>query len=117
MNVTVRIIVFALLTLSSQMTFSQSSWIRINQLGYKPEGIKVAVWGGKEKPSFKQWQLIDAVSKKVVLSAKSGKFSGAYGPFSETLRLNFSAFKNPGRYYLQAGNTLSPEFEIGNDVY
>ena len=55
--------------------------------------------------------------KKVVFKAKAANFKGAYGPFSETMRLNFSSFKKPGRYYLQAGNTLSPEFEIGKDVY
>ena len=42
---------------------------------------------------------------------------GAYGPFAETYRLNFSSFNKPGRYYLQAGDTRSPEFEIGDDVY
>ena len=117
MNATIRIIAFIFITISSQTTLSQSSWIRINQLGYTPDGIKVAVWGGKEKPSFKNWQLMDAASKKVVFKAKAANFQGAYGPFSETLRLNFSSFKKAGRYYLQAGNAVSPEFEIGKDVY
>ncbi len=117
MNRISSIIILAFAAISFQTAFSQSSWIRINQLGYKPDGIKVAVWGGKEKPSFKQWQLVDAISKKVVFRAKPGKLFGTYGPFSETMRFNFSAFKKAGRYYLQAGNTVSPEFEIGSDVY
>ncbi|MGB5028854.1 MAG: glycoside hydrolase family 9 protein, partial [Chitinophagaceae bacterium] len=47
----------------------------------------------------------------------AGKAFGAYGPFKQTYRLNFSHFKKPGRYYLLAGNVKSPEFEIGDDVY
>jgi len=43
----------------------KTSWIRINQLGYTPKGIKVAVWCSKEQqaidnlPAGRQgWQLI-----------------------------------------------------------
>ena len=34
-----------------------SSWIRINQLGYTPGGIKVAVWGSKKQFAIDNWQL------------------------------------------------------------
>ena len=99
-------------------------WIRINQLGYKPNGVKVAVWCSKgqlvRKDSFgaiDNWQLVNAGTNKIVFSAKFEKPFGAYGPFSQTDRLNFSSFNKPGRYYLQAGDTRSPEFEIGDNVY
>ncbi len=93
------------------------AWIRINQLGYTPAGVKVAVWCSKEQPAPGSWQLVEAQSKKTVATGKAGKPFGAYGPFRETYRLNFSAYNKPGRYYLQAGAVRSPEFEIGNDVY
>jgi hypothetical protein len=86
-------------------------------LGYTPGGIKVAVWGSKEQSVISNWQLIDAKTKKIASSGKAGKAFGAYGPFQQSYRLNFSSFKKPGRYYLQAGDAKSPEFEIGNDVY
>jgi peptidoglycan/xylan/chitin deacetylase (PgdA/CDA1 family) len=94
-----------------------SSWIRINQLGYQPNGIKVAVWCGKRELGISNWELVDAVSKKIAYSGKPGKAFGAYGPFEQTYRLNFSAFNKSGRYYLQAGGARSPEFEIGENVY
>jgi peptidoglycan/xylan/chitin deacetylase (PgdA/CDA1 family) len=94
-----------------------NSWIRINQLGYQPDGIKVAVWCSKENTGVSNWELVDALSNKSVYPGKSGKAFGAYGPFKQTYRLNFSPFKKPGRYYLQAGAVKSPEFEIGEDVY
>jgi endoglucanase len=94
-----------------------SSWIRINQLGYTPGGIKIAVWCSKQSVSINTWQLIDVKTKKIASSGKAGKAFGSYGPFVQTYRLNFSAFNKPGRYYLQAGGVKSQEFEISNDVY
>lgn len=95
----------------------ESSWIRINLLGYQPNGTKVAVWCSKEDKAIKTFQLVDAATQKLVYSGSAGKAFGAYGPFTQTYRLNFSSFKKPGKYYLKAGNAQSPEFEIGEDVY
>lgn len=93
------------------------SWIRINLLGYPPGAVKIAVWCSREKTVVKTFQLVDAATKKFVFSAGTGKALGAYGPFSQTYRLDFSKFSKPGRYYLQAGGVKSPEFEIGETVY
>ncbi len=93
------------------------SWIRINQLGYTPDGVKVAVWCSKEETGITNWQLIDVATKKIATSGKAGNGFGVYGPFKQTYRLNFSSFKKSGKYYLQAGGVKSPEFEIGEDVY
>ena len=95
----------------------QQSWIRINQLGYTPNGVKVAVWCSKEEKEISNWELVNSESKKIVASGAAGKSFGTYGPFKQTFRLNFSSFKKPGRYYLQAGGAQSPEFTIGEDVY
>jgi endoglucanase len=92
-------------------------WIRINQLGYTPGGVKVAVWCSKGQLAIVNWQLVEVERNKVVYTGNAGKAFGAYGPFTQTYRLNFSGYKKPGRYYLQAGNAKSPEFIIGDDVY
>jgi len=94
-----------------------SSWIRINQLGYQPNGIKVAVWCSKEQTAISSWQLVDAKTKQTVFKGNAGKAFGAYGPFKQTYRLNFSAFKKPGHYFLQVNGVRSSEFEIGENVY
>ena len=101
----------------AQKKNSVQSWIRINQLGYLPNGIKVAVWCSKSELGISDWKLVDADSKKIVFSGTPSQAFGAYGPFKQTYRLNFSAFKKPGRYYLEAGETKSPEFEINHNVY
>jgi endoglucanase len=112
------LIIFFLLSFSGKKNNdSLPSWIRINQLGYTPGGIKVAVWCSKDSQLVKTFQLVDAATKKFVFSAGTGKMFGAYGPFKQTYRLNFSSFEKSGRYYLQASGVKSPEFIIGNDVY
>jgi endoglucanase len=96
---------------------NESEWIRINQLGYTPQGIKVAVWCSKDDAPIQNFELIDSATGKKVFSNKAGKSYGAYGPFTNTYRLNFSSYKKSGVYYLKAGKAVSPAFKINDDVY
>ncbi|HYE55312.1 MAG TPA: cellulase N-terminal Ig-like domain-containing protein, partial [Chitinophagaceae bacterium] len=93
------------------------AYIRINLLGYKPNAAKVAVWCSKQPAAIETFQLVDVLSGKIVFNGKAGKPFGAYGPFAQTYRLDFSAFTKPGKYLLQSGEAVSPEFVIGEDVY
>jgi peptidoglycan/xylan/chitin deacetylase (PgdA/CDA1 family) len=102
---------------SFQIEDTIHSWIRINQLGYAPSGIKVGVWANKTAEEIKSFDLVDARIDKVVFSAKSGIRYGSYGPFSTIYRLNFSQFHKEGTYYLKVGTIKSPVFKIGNDIY
>lgn len=96
---------------------STHSWIRINQLGYAPTGIKVGVWASKAIEEIKSFTLIDAQNEKIVYSAKPGIRYGSYGPFKTIYRLNFSKFQKSGTYYLKVGKIKSSIFKIGNDIY
>lgn len=106
-----------LIVLMQLATAADSTWIRINQLGYLPDSKKNAVLGSKSNLPYQSFYLIDAVSGKTVFTASVGKAFGKYGPFKQTYRLNFSTFTKPGKYYLKAGNTYSPKFYINNQVY
>ena len=110
-------ILSALLFCTSQLYAQSNSWIRINQLGYQPSSVKVAVWASKEDKPIASFQLIDSATNKVVFTGKAGKAFGAYGPFSQSHRLNFSAYTKAGKYYLKAGNAISPFFRIADNVY
>ncbi len=96
---------------------NEDQWIRINWLGYTPKGIKVAVWCSKDEAQISSFELIDSVSGKVVFTGNAGKSFGAYGPFENTCRLNFSTFKKPGTFYVKAGKAVSPSFKIDKKVY
>jgi hypothetical protein len=111
------ILVLTIIILAANRKADDQSWIRINMLGYKPDNVKIAIWCSKDGKALKTFQLVDAKTKKFVFTGSAGKAFGAYGPFSQTYRLNFSKFRKPGRYYLQSGTIKSPEFEIGEEVY
>lgn len=91
--------------------------IRINQLGYDPLGIKVAVWGSLHERDIDTFFLVDARTNKEVYQAKASYPYGRYGPFTQTYRLDFSAFVDTGRFYLKTGAIRSPEFRIATNVY
>ncbi|MBS1487208.1 MAG: glycoside hydrolase family 9 protein [Bacteroidetes bacterium] len=92
-------------------------WIRINQLGYTPDGIKVAVWAAKEKISVSSFELVDSATGKIVFKNSSGQAFGSYGPFENSYRLNFTSFHRTGIYFLRAGKAVSPFFKIDKNVY
>lgn len=102
---------------SCTQTSSPQSWVRINQLGYEPNGIKVAVWVTKERQDTTSFQVVREASGEAVFTASSGISFGAYGPFQETFRLDFSGLTDTGRFYIQAGPARSPSFRIAADVY
>lgn len=93
------------------------SWIRINQLGYPPAAVKIAVLAGNSPIAVQHFQLVEAATGKAVFTGRVTRSFGPYGPFSDTRRLNFSAYKVPGSYFLKAGQTTSPVFSIDNHVY
>jgi len=97
--------------------FAQKSWIRINQVGYKPNAIKVAVLGTKENISFTSFEIIDVLTEKVVFRGRKIKECGSYACFKNTIRLYFSEFKEAGTFYIRVNKIQSPRFTISYDIY
>jgi len=93
------------------------SWIRINNLGYLPNSIKVAVLGSKYDLSITKFTLHDAKTNKIVFSSDQVVSKGNYGPFKSSFRLNFSSFNKVGEYYLKVDKTRSNIFRIDPGVY
>ena len=91
--------------------------IRINQLGYLPGSVKVAVLASKGNISIESFSLHNAQTEEEVYNSKQAESKGAYGPFESSYRLNFSDFNTSGKYYLQAKGIKSPAFRIKADVY
>lgn len=93
------------------------SWIRINQLGYTPDGVKVAVLGSKRNKRISHFNVVSAHTGETVLKGKVGKNFGAYGPFRSSYRLDFSGYTDTGTYYVEVEGARSPNFRIAGDVY
>ena len=108
---------FAIFITTNSNGQSNDAVIRINQLGYSPAGVKVAVFGSKASVTITDFELVDSSSKRSVFKGKAGFQFGKYGPFKSTYRLNFSRFTKAGKYFLKAGNVVSVPFRINEKVY
>jgi peptidoglycan/xylan/chitin deacetylase (PgdA/CDA1 family) len=93
------------------------SYIRINLLGYRPSNHKSAVWCSKTNKAIAEFRIIEVSTGKTVYRGNAGKPFGAYGPFASTYRLDFTDFRSPGKFKVVVGETSSPEFSIGENVY
>ncbi len=107
-----------LLAFSFRFPDGQQTWVRVNLLGYRPDGVKVAVWGSKTTDAaLRTFSVVDAATGAVVWSGKAGKSFGAYGPFAQTYRLDFSKLTKPGTYRIKTETAESPDFRIDAHVY
>lgn len=96
----------------------QQSWIRINQVGYTPDAVKVAVLGSKaENLSVGTFEIVDVLTGKTVHKSSKINAFGSYASFKKILRLDFSDFSENGTFFIRAGKIESPPFPIHETVY
>ncbi|MCB0595300.1 MAG: glycoside hydrolase family 9 protein [Lewinellaceae bacterium] len=96
---------------------SQQSWIRINQLGYTPQSIKVAVLGCREDISVASFEVVDLLTEETVFQSRKISAFPTYACFNKIYRLDFSSFEDEGTFYVKAGAMQSPPFRIAKDIY
>ncbi|WP_052671138.1 glycoside hydrolase family 9 protein [Draconibacterium sediminis] len=97
--------------------FAQQKVILINQLGYLPQSVKVAVFLSTGEGNTQQFQVFDALNDNLVYEAEVKQVEGTDWGMKTAFRLDFSALTNPGGYYIKLGETRSPAFQIASDVY
>lgn len=115
-----RLVSIALLALAAVQTFA-GSWVRINQIGYLPEATKVAVFMSNEAVQVNGFELVDAFAGEAVWRSDAVRPTGALGQMRMTCRLDFSALKTDGAYYIKVlssgGEIRSEIFPINPKVY
>jgi endoglucanase len=91
--------------------------IRVNQLGYLLQSIKVAVYLSDIQNEITTFQLFETLSGKLVFEGQTEPADASIWGKQSAYRLKFSDFTKPGGYFLKVGNAVSPSFLIGTDVY
>lgn len=91
--------------------------IRINQLGYLPNSVKVAVFLSSEEKEMAGFTVCDASTGEVVFQGKTEPKNAESWGMKTALRMNFSSLDKGGSYFIRAGEARSPEFRIGPGVY
>ena len=114
---------FALLAtlLPSAVLPAAARYVRVNQVGYLTADSKVAVAFSNDNLSALTFSILRASDSSVVWGpAAFPASSGAYNPFANTYKLDFSAFQPAGtdNYKIQLSDaTQSPNFEISPCTY
>lgn len=93
-----------------------SSFIRVNQIGYLPNGRKVAVVCSLAPLKLDSFTVLDEAGGRVFGPAKAVE-GGAFGPCVGTYRLDFSGLTAEGRYSLASGDLTSRTFRVARDAY
>lgn len=98
-------------------TLKSAEVIRINQLGYLPKSIKVAVFISSENMDFSSFTVHNSISDEIVFTGKAELKNAEEWGMKTAYRLNFSKLEKEGGFYLKVGDTRSPNFRINADVY
>ena len=108
--------ILALLAAVFVFPLSAQTWVRVNQAGYLPDDVKVAVLISTERTGG-DFCVFDALTGTEVLRGAGREADPSKWALQSGWRLDFSALRTPGSYYIEAGGVRSPIFRIGNDVY
>ena len=106
-----------LLFISVHGAESGETWIRINQLGYRPSDPKFAVLVSRAALSPEEFQVVDFLTGETVYISTGIRAFGKYGPFTATFRLDFTPVRRQGKFFIRCGEAESPVFRIGGQVY
>ena len=93
------------------------SWIRINQAGYLPQDIKVAVFISLDSLTSDQFEVFDALTLKSVFKGNGKTVNAKVWGMKSAYRMDFSSIKTSGGYYIVSNGVKSPNFRISADAY
>ena len=110
-------LIFLLIVLLGFSTTKAVDVIRINQLGYLPNSVKVAVFFSSEEKQIATFTVHDVRTDKIVFTGKTEKKDAGNWGMETAFRLNFSKLNSKGDYYIKTGETRSSDFRINADVY
>jgi endoglucanase len=105
----------SILLAAQSIAADSSAFVRINQLGYRPDAPKVAVVCALRPVALTEFIVEDITGRRVL--ARKAERDGSLGPCVETWRLDFTNVRATGRYRIRAGAYTSPVIRIAADVY
>ena len=111
------LLIITTLIFATSCRSKRNEWIRINQLGYRTNDIKVAVFMSKKNLNLQSFNVVEAGTGDVVMTVKNLTKAESLEPFVSCYRLAFTEIKKSGTYRIVAGKAVSPDFRIADDVY
>jgi peptidoglycan/xylan/chitin deacetylase (PgdA/CDA1 family) len=111
------LILLSLFILLGSSASAAESWIRVNLLGYLPEGNKKALYISESELKISNFTIHDALTDEPLITLDAGESFGAFDRFNGNYELDFSTFKDEGAFYIKIGNTYSPILYINQNIY
>lgn len=106
----------SILILSCSEPLSSESFIRMNQVGFKPNDIKTAVLISDLPITTKKF-VIKTRENKTVFENELINDTSLNKHFKFSAKLNFTELKTSGEYYIQINNIRSKNFKIKENVF
>lgn len=118
-QIRMRLSVAAVLCVLTGVAFAESAreWVRVNGTGYFTDDPKVAVYLSLKDKAPAEFAVCEAQSGKSVLIGHPESSGKNLWGMKHELRLDFSTVATTGSYFLKAGETTSPIFRIGDNLY
>lgn len=92
---------------------SMKSRIYVNEIGYRPEDRKIAVYSGKDAVTY---TVVNQAGERVL---EKNSEDGCYNASTQDyeVKLDFTEIKEEGIYTVKVGEETSVAFAIGTDIY
>ena len=107
------VVLGALMMNSSSASDGSVGWVRVNQVGYLPQSIKVAVFLSQQECEETEFSVCDAADGEIVMTGKCRPANGDRWGMKCAMRLDFSELCREGTYYVTCGRAQSPCFRMG----
>ena len=111
-----KLLTFAFALLALVQLSDAQTWIRVNQVGYLPDDVKVAVLISTDIASG-DFEVREAISDKVVLRSSGLRANPTKWAMKSAYRLPFSGITQEGSYYIFSNGVKSPVFRISAEAY
>lgn len=109
--------VFVVIGAVSAVAQTSGSWIRINQLGYLPTGVKTAVYISASEQGGAEFRIRDKETGRIVFEGVGESADGRRWGMKKAMRLDFSRLRTPGEYLIECNGAKSPAVRINPGAY
>ena len=99
------------------LSANANEWVRINQLGYLPSSVKVAVMMSEDNAQIKEFELVDSKTKKTVPALNLLPRLENTEKWNQLIVLTLAGLKNLVNIYIKAGKAVFTDFPINTSVY
>lgn len=111
------ILLFGNLCCSSAPVLQEDVFIRVNQVGYLPDQVKLGVVFARKPVHATEFVLIDAKTREEKFRNTLSENKGSWGNFGFHYYADFTGFRQNGSYILEIGGKKSPVFRLSKAIY